>query len=515
LKLRSLAPILLLVYGLAEPLNFARGGQTPPPAPSAPSPSPLTLLSKEGRRPIPVTVIGDQEFVALDELASIFQLTVREDSLGAITVSYKRKTIVLTPDQALASVSGKLISLPAAPLDDARGRAGRRHWLVPVEFISRALSAVYDAKLELRKPSHLLIAGDVRVPRVLIRYEIAGNGARLTIDATPRANSTVSQENDRLSIKFDADALDVALPTIQPQGLVLGIRLADPVTLAADLGPRFAAFRASTLPMDASARLTIDIVATQTEAAAPTPTPSAAPAPPPDLSAIGQAASSIRTIAVDAGHGGEDEGAKGAGGTKEKDLTLAVARRLKTAIETRLGIRVLLTRDEDKNIPIDDRAAMANNNKADLFISLHAGASLRPRTAGASIFYAAFDKDAEDQARASLGTERLPTFSGGQRDIELLLWDLAQIRHLDRSAELARILEREFHDRIPLSAHAIDRAPLRVLESANMPAVIVEMGCLTNADQEKQLTGNDFQSTLVQALADAVVKFRGYLETQP
>ena len=91
------------------------------------APTGLTLLSKEGRRVIQViTVVNDQEFVALDDLAAVFQLAVREES-GAITVSYKGKTIVLTPDQALASVAGRLISLPAAP--PARGpplaRAGR------------------------------------------------------------------------------------------------------------------------------------------------------------------------------------------------------------------------------------------------------------------------------------------------------------------------------------------------------------------------------------------------------
>ena len=501
MKLRSLAAVLL-VYGVA--------GQTPP----SPSPS-LTLLSKDGRRSMPVTLVGDQEFVALDELATVFQLAIREDSLGAITVSYKGKTIVLTPDQALASVAGKLISLPAAPFDEARGRPGRggRRWLVPVELISRALSLIYDARLELRKPSHLVMLGDVRVPRVLIRYELLGTGARMTIDATPRAGSTVSQENDRLTIRFDADALDIALPVIQAQGLVQGIRLADPVALAVDLGPRFAAFRAVSQPMETSTRLTIDIVATQTDAIAPTPSP--APAPPPDLNAMALAAASMHTIAIDAGHGGDDHGATSAGGVKEKDLTLAVARRLKGTIESRLGIRVLLTRDDDRNVPANDRTALANNNKADIFVSLHAAAALRPATAGASIFIAAFDKDAEDRARAELRTEPVPTFSGGQRDIELLLWDLAQIRHLEQSAELAKIIERQFRERLPLSTHALGRAPLRVLESANMPAVLVEMGYLTNADQEKQLTGNDFQSTLVQALADSVVKFRDYLGGSP
>jgi hypothetical protein len=80
---------------------------------SQPAPPPaLSLLSKDGRRAIPLVLIADQEFVALDDLGSAFQLTVREESLGAVTVSYKGKTIVLTPDQALASVSGRLVSLP-------------------------------------------------------------------------------------------------------------------------------------------------------------------------------------------------------------------------------------------------------------------------------------------------------------------------------------------------------------------------------------------------------------------
>src|SRR5713101_3769466 len=144
------------------------------PGQTTPTPSPLTLLSKEGRRPIPVSLVGDQEFVALDDLAAVFQLIVREETLGAITVSYKNKTIVLTSDQALASVSGRLISLPAAPT-----RSGRR-WLVPVEFISRALAPIYDARLDLRKPSRLLVIGDLRVPRITMRYDSLGASARLT-----------------------------------------------------------------------------------------------------------------------------------------------------------------------------------------------------------------------------------------------------------------------------------------------------------------------------------------------
>ena len=192
---------------------------------------------------------------------------------------------------------------------------------------------------------------------------------------------------------------------------------------------------------------------------------------------------------------------------KEKELTLAVARRVKAVIEARLGLRVLLTRDDDRHVPIDERTALANNNKADLFISLHANGSMRPTTTGAAIFYAAFDKDAAETATAGAAA-RVPTFSGGSRDIELVPWGLAQTRHLDQSAAFAGLLEQQFHDRVPLAARPVDRAPLRVLESANMPAVLLEIGYLTNADQAKLLAGDAFQNAFVLALFDAIVKFR-------
>jgi N-acetylmuramoyl-L-alanine amidase len=486
----SVALLLLVAAGLASQ-----------PAP----PSSLTLLARDGRRALPITMVGDQEFIALDELAAAFQLAVREEAQGAMTVSYNGRTIILTAEQALASVAGRLISLPAPPT-----RSGRR-WLVPVEFISRALALIYDLRLDLRKPSRLLVIGDLRVPRITMRYDSLGASARLTIDATPRAMSTISQDNDKLTIKFDADALDVPSPPLTALGdlsLVHAVRLADPTTVAIDLGPRFASMKATSQPVDTTMRVVIDLLTAQTEPAPGAPQP-AQPAPelPP---ALGPPVSAVRTIAIDPGHGGDDEGVRGANGAKEKDLALAVARRAKGAIEARLGIRVLLTRDDDRNVPIDERTSIANNNKADLFLSLHANASLRKTTAGLSIFSAAFD-DSAAQAATPVGGERVPTFGGGLREIDLVLWDLAQTRHLQQSTSFAGMLEQQLHDRVPLAPHPVDRAPLRVLKSANMPAVLIEMGYLTNPDQERLLTSDGFQNALVQALFDTIVRFRDAL----
>jgi N-acetylmuramoyl-L-alanine amidase len=491
----SAAIIIALGIGLAAVLSSQ---------PSAPA---LTLLAKDGRRSVPLTLSGDQELVALDDLAQAFQLSVQE-SLGAITVSYKSRTIVLTPDQTLASVAGRLISLPAPPT-----RSGRR-WLVPVEFISRALAPIFDARLDLRKPSRLLIVGDLRVPRVVVRYDTLGASGRLTIDATPRAQSAVTQENDRLIVRFEADALDAAaplLPTLTPQSpsnLIQNVRLSDATSISVDLGPRFGGFKATSQPVDTTMRLVIDLAAAQTE----TPAPAQPPAPPPaELPpAFGQTGFTLRTVAIDPGHGGDDEGAKGAEGAKEKDVALSVARRAKAVIETRLGVRVLLTRDDDRRVPLDERTAMANNNKADLFISLHASASPQPTAFGASIFFAEFTGEAA-QTAGGARAERVPVYGGVTRDIELVPWGLAQTRHLEQSSAFADILVQQLRDQVPLGGHPIDHAPLRVLESANMPAVLVELGYLTNPDQEKRLTGEAFQGTFVQALYEAIVRFRDSL----
>jgi N-acetylmuramoyl-L-alanine amidase len=123
-----------------------------------------------------------------------------------------------------------------------------------------------------------------------------------------------------------------------------------------------------------------------------------------------------------------------------------------------------------------------------------------------------FGRTVGEASRNVLTPERLPTLGGGVRDIELVPWDLAQIPHVDRSVELAAILEQQLRGRVPLAARPVGGAPLRILESANMPAVLVELGYLTNPEQEKQLAGNEFQTVFAQAAFDAVVRFREALE---
>src|SRR5207247_4988355 len=123
----------------------------------------------------------------------------------------------------------------------------------------------------------------------------------------------------------------------------------------------------------------------------------------------------------------------------------------------RCGGRVIVTGGGGRNVAMDDRTAMGNTNEAELFISCHASGSMRPSISGATIFRAAFDGAAQAAAIAG-GGERVPTFGGGLRDIELVRWDLAQTRHLDQSNAFAALLEQTFKGRIPLAARPSEMA---------------------------------------------------------
>ncbi len=463
----------------------------------------LTVVSSEGRRALPLTVIDGQEMVAADDLARLFRLTVREDRLtDGLIISYGDQTIVLSMTDGLASAAGRVVSLAAAPaLRDGR-------WFVPTDFIDRALARVYDDRIELRRASRLLLVGDIRVPRVTATVEPAGAQARLVLNSTPATPYVVSleRESNRLVVTFDADMLDAALPNRLPQAFIASMRVApDTTAVLIDLGPQFSAFRSAT---DGSGGVILDLLPS---AAGTSDTPTTTAEPPPlDLTPV----SAVRTIVIDAGHGGDEDGARGLNGTLEKHVTLSVARSLKSAIENRLGLRVLLTRDGDETVRLDERAAIANNNKADLFISLHANASVRPSARGAEVFYLSIEEYGDEARQLAKGEgQELPVFSGGTRPIEIILWEMAQVRHIEQSEVLAQMIETRLRARLPMGQRSIQQAPFRVLVGANMAAVLVEMGFISNPEQEQQLASASFQQLIVQSLVEAIVRFKDHVES--
>jgi N-acetylmuramoyl-L-alanine amidase len=496
LRAAAVFPIVVLPVALGL---FVQAQGTPPPAP-------LTLITRDGRRPVPTTLLSGQELIALDDIATLFQVTVAEDSLtGGVTVSYRGRTIVASADQPMASVNGRVVTLPS-PLV----RSGRR-LLTPVEFLPRALAPIYDQRIDLRRASRLLIVGDLNVPRITARLEAVGPPTRAAIEVSPAAPVNVTADSGRVLIRIDADAVDLALPG-SGSGLIEQIRAGDqPNTVTVVLSAAAGTPRTSTASVDNITRVSLE-VSPSSPAPADTAAAPAAPVPPGEGLAL-TPRPAFQTVVIDPGHGGNDAGVR-AGGTEEKQLTLDVARRLRQRLETRLGLRVILTRDDDRAVGLDERAATANNSKADLFLSVHANGALSPDLSGAEVFHLRLDREGENARRDARDAVALPVLGGGRRTIEIVRWDLAQAAHVDSSATLAMMLEEELRRRVPMSPRAVQQAQMRVLTGANMPAALVEVAYLTNPDQAKQAGGEEFRNAVAESLYDAIFRFRGYAEGQ-
>jgi N-acetylmuramoyl-L-alanine amidase len=455
------------------------------PAAQAPAPNTYTVFMPEGRRSLPYRSSGGTDVVALDQVASLFSFTTAEDAaLNALTITARGQRINVIAGQAFAQVSGRVVQL-SGPVQRDRGA-----WAVPVDFLASALGPALGVRIEVRRATRVILVGAARVPQISVRFERGGSNGRLTIDMQPPTPSRVTREGNRLIVRFEASALDTRGITGLSPEFVTAART-DGSMLVFELGPSAVSFQ--TIADRDPTQLVIDLRPTQAPPAAP-----ASPEPPViEIPAPG----TIRAVVIDPGHGGDDEGSRGPRGAKEKDLTLQIAQKLKATIESRLGLRVLLTREGDENVPYDRRTAIANNNKADVFFSLHANASLRPDVRGAQVL----SLSAGDYAGRTSGSPgrsaAVPALGGGTRTIEAVPWDLAQLPFAGRSTALGSILVRHLTEKgVPLHPKPAGQMPLRVLVGANMPAVLIEMGYLTNAEDEKAITGGDLPTKLIEAV---------------
>lgn len=481
---------------LAAAFIEAQGG-----APQAP----LQFVSRETRVSVPTTFSGTDELIALDDVAMLFKVSVREDALtGGVAVSYGERSVVMSPGQAMASVNGRVVTLPSPVV-----RNGGR-WLVPVEFLPRALAAIYDRRIDLRRASRLLVVGDLRVARVTARVESAGpSGTRAIVDVVPAVPVTATNEAGQVLLRVEADLLDPALPAAG-SGLVPQIRAGER-TITVALAQGAGAARATTATLPDRTRVVVEVpaaaaAAAATEAAAPPPRPAPAPPPPPGTATPRSADAGVRTVAIDAGHGGDDVGVRAADGLEEKHLVLDVARRLRALLEARMGLRVIMTRDEDRPLGPDERAAAANAGHADLFLSLHANAAFSPAAGGAEVLAQQLDAEGEAE-RGTRAITSLPTIGGGTRTIGLVRWDLAQAHHVADAWALATIVESELRQQVTMSPRPLRRTHLRVLSGAAMPAVHVEIAYLTNPDQATEAATDEFKNRVAQALASSVARW--------
>jgi N-acetylmuramoyl-L-alanine amidase len=223
----------------------------------------------------------------------------------------------------------------------------------------------------------------------------------------------------------------------------------------------------------------------------------------------------VGRVVIDPGHGGYDTGTIGPSGLREKDLVLAVSRRLKELIETRLGTDVVLTRTGDEFVPLEERTAIANQLRADLFLSVHANSSRDRRVTGVETFFLNFSSNTEERevaSRENAGSQK------NIRDLEDLLRQIALGDYNEESRDLAHVVQESLYGemkrhRSVIRDRGVKKAPFIVLINLNMPGILTEVGFISNPTDETYFKDTDGQEETAEALYQGVKKYLHSLGT--
>ncbi len=224
------------------------------------------------------------------------------------------------------------------------------------------------------------------------------------------------------------------------------------------------------------------------------------------------------TIAIDAGHGGEDPGARGANGSHEKVITLAIAKKLKAKIDAEPNMRGVLTRDGDYFVPLGMRVVKARKLKADLFVSIHADAFTNPAARGSSVFAlsekGATSASARYLAKKENESDLIGGVSLGGRDPVLAktLLDLSQTAMINDSLKLGKAVLNQIADINKLHKNHVEQAGFAVLKSPDIPSILVETAFISNPEEERRLNDDAYQDKLVNSILTGIKK---YFSTQP
>jgi N-acetylmuramoyl-L-alanine amidase len=245
------------------------------------------------------------------------------------------------------------------------------------------------------------------------------------------------------------------------------------------------------------------------KAAAPAP---GTPAPLPGLKPPAELPG-IRTIVIDPGHGGKEVGAVGPGGLLEKDVTLAVSRKLAASLAKATGARVVMTREDDSLVSLDQRTAIANQYKADLFLSVHMNAAVVKDAKGSETYYLSLEAS-DELAKKAAETENASAADDPASDLKLILWDLAQQAYIEESSRFAQAIQEEMNAATSIANRGVKQAPFKVLIGATMPAALVEVGFISNAEEEAKLQSEEFQNLMVEAMTRAVQRYKSDYETR-
>ena len=468
-------------------------------------------VEMDGQRyPLEARQIAGVEYLKVSDLARAFGGRFQMDRRsGNFVYELQGRRVVLSATEGLASLDAKILTF-SHPNRLLEGEL----WVAP-QFGQDALAPIFDRPIE-RRGARFVVGGPAPL-YVKFRASHDAGGTRAVLEFSRRVTYEVDSDSRGVRLRMlDAPLRDVRLP-----GVVEGTEIRRVFfeegpegvggTFALEAGATYGGVRTSEL--DRPFRIVLDFDrfgGTQFPLGGPQPVAPSAIQPP--------AARGIRTVVLDPGHGGDEMGATGPSGLLEKSVVLDVATRTARLLRDQLGLEVLLTRERDQDIPLDERAAIANHRKGDLFVSIHANASVRRSASGAETYFLAYQTDdaeavsvAQRENRAGRPSEpRRPVADG----LEMVLWEMAQAEHLTESFLLAETIQQEFNEVLGTKDRGVRQAPFRVLMGAAMPAVLVEVAFITNRKEEALLRQSDYREQIAQSLVASIARYKATYEAR-
>ncbi|HEX3129720.1 MAG TPA: N-acetylmuramoyl-L-alanine amidase [Thermoanaerobaculia bacterium] len=479
-------------------------------APPLPTPVPgverTPSVSLDGQPlQVPVTIGSSGPLFGLEALARSLGGEVTQDDSGeGLTLTIDQTDVVLGVGSAIITVGEAIVSLSQPPV---RGEGGV---LVPADFLRKTWGDLQGYAFEWRPEASRLLVTRRGARELSVLTDVVHQQGITTVvlqfAETPRYR--IDRQPGSVAVQMTADRLAVPLQQEKVVDPLVQDLAVSPQQIRVQLAP---GAEVQSYVLENPFRIVFD-VHQPSSVEAPTAT-GPAPALPPG----------IRTVVIDPGHGGTETGAIGPSGVQEKELTLALARDLADSL-SRLGLRVVLTRTEDTNVPLDTRTPIANQNKGDLFISIHLNSSLGSGAYGTETYILSSEATDARAARSAsdenAGASPAPTPDANadpqaMEDLQLILWDLAQTHHLAESQRFANMVQGELNQALQLRDRGVKQAPFRVLMGANMPAVLVELGFISNPDEEKKLQDPEYRNGLIQALVRSVQRYKALVENKP
>ncbi|HEX4996214.1 MAG TPA: N-acetylmuramoyl-L-alanine amidase, partial [Methylomirabilota bacterium] len=455
----------------------------------------------------PVSPDEGGSYLAAERLAAVLKGTWSvKGPRGTLTVG--SRSAQFTRNQARVLVAGDALTL------DAPARTGTSGWLIPEDFLAKGLTRLAPG-LTMK-----VVAVPASAPKATARPVAAAaptiafedlrlrsypSFTRIVLEmGAPVGYVIVDESAERKEIRMRLPGLRLAGPQLQEidDGLVKELRL-DPASGGAVLRIilEAPAGQVKEFALQDPARIVLDLYRTK-EGAGPEGAPG------------GAAAQPLRLVVLDAGHGGHDPGATGPTGVQEKDVVLDVTRRVARMMEeSGLGIKVVLSRTGDVFVPLRDRTNFANKQRADLFVSIHANAHPRSVSEGVETYFLsseASDTESRQTAAIENGVVQLESPASQRKTdaIKSILWDLAQSEFQQESSFLAETVLDSMTRSLRLVNRGVKQAGFFVLGGAAMPAILIEIGFLTNPKEERKLATAEYREATARAIFTGLNEYK-------